>query len=79
MRYELTADIFYKGLDNHKKALAAGKLMDNRLSNEYMIIASDIHFDMPAFIAYFDYEKLSVLPDYTNKSIEYSKKLQEIT
>lgn len=71
MRYETMANIFYADSDKLPKALAAGKLLDNRLSNTYLKVASDIHFDVSAYLAYFDYEKLAQLKDYTAKSIAY--------
>ena len=73
MRYETMANIFYADSDRLPKALAAGKLLDNRLSNTYLKVASDIHFDMSAYLAYFNYDKLSQLKNYTEKSIAYSK------
>lgn len=66
------ANIFYADSDKLPKALAAGRLLDNRLSNNYLKVASDIHFDTAAYLAYFDYEKLVLLKDYTAKSIAYS-------
>lgn len=75
MRYETMANIFYADSDKLNKAQAAGKLIDNRLANTYLKVASDIHFDTSAYLAYFDYEKLSQLKDYSKKSIEYSRYL----
>jgi hypothetical protein len=72
-RYEYMATLFYKGHEKLPKALAAGKLLDDRLSNAYLKVTSDIHFDMSAWLAYFDYDKLAMLPNYTENLITYHK------
>lgn len=75
-RFTIMAEIFYRDDDKLKKALDAAKLLDNRLSSNYRHASAttDIHFDMPSFLAYFSYEKLSLVKDYENKNIEYIKK-----
>ena len=78
MRYETMANIFYADSDKLLKALAAGKLLDNRLSNTYMKVASDIHFDMASYLAYFDYDKLVKLNNYVENSKAYSTYLLNI-
>jgi len=77
-RYETMANVFYADSDKLSKAIAAGKLLDNRLSNTYLKVTTDIHFDMSAYLSYFDYDKLSQLKNYTENSITYSKYLDKI-
>lgn len=67
------APIFYPA--GHK-AHSAASAMDNCLRNDYNIFTSDIHFDIRNYLAYFDYEKLSSMPDYSVKIIHFYKCLK---
>lgn len=71
MNYEKMARVFYIDSTKLDKAIAAGKLLDNRLSNAYKEVISDIHFDMSAYLSYFDYEKLILLSNYTEKHFKF--------
>lgn len=71
--YEQMATLFYQDSELLHKATSAGKLLDNRLSSDYAKVTSDIHFDMSAWLAYFDYNKLAGLPNYTQNLINFYK------
>lgn len=61
-QWERKATVIYSGTEWEKAALAAGKAMDNRLDQEvvgpYGHRSRSSTFDMPQWLAWFDYEVL---------------------
>lgn len=62
MKWENKAKILYEGTTWEKKAIAAGKSIDDKLDRiakgPYGAEAPSSFFDMAQYLAYFDYEVL---------------------